>query len=469
MQRESESEESVLWNEIGEVLDTEMSTVEDIRADLARNDKGNTCQTINNCMLVFQRDPVLKGAIRKNELSGKIDIVGNLGWQRTSSSLTDTDVYQIHWYLEKNYGLKNDRNINKAMNIVASENKYHPIRECLEKLKWDGQPRIDNLLPRYLGADHDDYTKEIMRLLMLAAIRRVYEPGCKFEIMVCLVGGQGAGKSTFFRFLAINDEWFSDDLKRMDDDNVYRKMQGHWIIEMSEMIATANAKSIEEIKSFLSRQKETYKIPYETHPADRKRQCVFGGSSNTLDFLPLDRTGNRRFVPVMVYPERAEVHILADEQASREYINQMWAEAMEIYRSGNFRLRFSPAMNDYLKAHQKDFMPEDTKAGQILDYLERYSGSIVCSKQLYKEALGHDYDEPKQWELREINDIMNNAVTGWRAFSNPRYFPEPYRRQKGWERIRNDNEPDNSMDGFQEIPTEEMEQLGLPEEWLKQK
>ena len=71
---------------------------------------------------------------------------------------------------------------------------------------------------------------------MLAAIHRVYEPGCKFEIMVCLVGGQGAGKSTFFRFLAINDEWFTDDLKRMDDDNVYRKMQGHWIIEMSEML-----------------------------------------------------------------------------------------------------------------------------------------------------------------------------------------------------------------------------------------
>ena len=114
---------------------------------------------------------------------------------------------------------------------------------------------------------------------------------------------------------------------------------------------------------------------------------------------------------------------MADEQASREYINQMWAEAMEIYRSGNFRLRFSPAMNDYLKAHQKDFMPEDTKAGQILDYLERYSGSIVCSKQLYKEALGHDYDEPKQWELREINDIMNNAVTGWMAFSNPTTRP----------------------------------------------
>ncbi len=79
----------------------------------------------------------------------------------------------------------------------------------------DGKPRIDYLLPKYLGADDSRYTKEIMKLLMFAAIHRIYEPGCKFEIMVCLVGGQGAGKSTFLRFLAINDEWFSDDLKRI--------------------------------------------------------------------------------------------------------------------------------------------------------------------------------------------------------------------------------------------------------------
>ena len=157
-----------------------MSSVEDVRFDLAKSDKGYICQTINNCMIVFHRDPVLKGAIRKNELSGKIDVVGSLGWQRTSSSVTDTDVYQIQWYLEKNYGLKNDRIINKALNIVSSENRYHPIRDYLEKLEWDGEQRIDKLLPRYLGADNDSYTKEIMRILMLAAIHRVYEPGCKF-------------------------------------------------------------------------------------------------------------------------------------------------------------------------------------------------------------------------------------------------------------------------------------------------
>jgi hypothetical protein len=235
------------------------------------------------------------------------------------------------------------------------------------------------------------------------------------------------------------------------------------IPRMSEMIATANAKSIEEIKSFLSRQKETYKIPYETHPADRKRQCVFGGSSNRLDFLPLDRSGNRRFLPVMVNPTQAEVHILEDEQGSRDYIDQLWAEAMVIYRSGDFQLTLSSDMSDYLKTHQADFMPEDTITGQILGWLEQYDGDKVCSRQLYAEALGHGALEPKQWELRDICDVMNNAASGWQAFPNPRRFPSPYGRQKGWERVIS---PDNEAAVFRELTEAEAEQLGLPEEWL---
>ena len=94
---------------------------------------------------------------------------------------------------------------------------------------------------------------------------------------------------------------------------------------------------------------------------------------------------------------------------------------------------------------------------------EKCSDNMVCSKQLFREALGHSFDEPKQWEIREINDIMNNSVTGWRAFSNPRYFRSPYGRQKGWERIQ----PDNGGGDFQELTPEEVEQLELPPEWLK--
>ena len=438
--------------------------MDEVRAGLDQSQKGKVYNTAANYRRVLQDDPLLKGAIRKNLLTERIDIVKPLGWYRESSTLTDVDIKYLLLYFEQNYGLTVEKKIEDAVKVIANENRYHPVCDFLNSLVWDGTERIRFCLHHFLGADTDDYTYEALRLFLLGAISRVFTPGCKFEIMLCLVGGQGSGKSSFFRLLAVNDDWFSDDLKKLDDDNVYRKMQGHWIIEMSEMIATANAKSIEEIKSFLSRPKETYKIPYETHPADRKRQCVFGGTTNTLDFLPLDRTGNRRFVPVMVYPERADVHILDDEAASRAYINQMWAEAMEIYRSGDFKLKFSPAMDEYLKAHQREFMPEDTKASQIQDYLDNYKGNMVCSKQLYREALGHLYDEPKQWELREINDIMNNAVTGWRAFVNPRYFPEPYRRQKGWERIE---QPDNGTDGFHELSEAEIRQLEIPEEFLR--
>ena len=120
--------------------------------------------------------------------------------------------------------------------------------------------------------------------------------------------------SSFFRFLVGNDEWFSDDLRKLDDENVYRRMMGHWIIEMSEMIATGNAKNVEEIKSFLSRQKDTYKVPYDKFPADRPRQCVFAGTSNNLDFLPHDRSGNRRFLPIRIDLEKAEVRDCDPEQ-----------------------------------------------------------------------------------------------------------------------------------------------------------
>ena len=427
---------------------------------LATTEKGGVRNSIKNCLMVFQHDPLLSGVIAYNLLTDRTDVVKPIGYDRSpSASMTDTDMKYIRLYLEENYDLTSEKKIMDAADLAAHQNSYHPIRDFLNSLTWDGTERIRYCLHHFLGAEADEYTFQALRLFLLGAIHRAFRPGCKFEVMLCLVGGQGAGKSSFFRLLAGKDEWFSDDLRKLDDENVYRKLQGHWIIEMSEMIATANAKSIEEIKSFLSRQKEVYKIPYETHPADRLRQCVFGGTSNAMDFLPLDRSGNRRFLPVQVCPEQAEVHILEDEAASRAYLQQVWAEAMTIYRTGDWKLTFSPEMVRYLKAHQKDFMPEDTKAGMIQAFLDSYAGDTVCSKQLYKEALNHIFDEPKQWEIREINEIMNQCVTGWTYFSNPRSFAG-YGRQKGWERERAATGSGNSAakipDGFVEI-TEQIE------------
>ena len=439
---------------------TPPTNVEEVKAMLDTTEKGGVRNSIKNCLTVFQHDPLLSGAIAYNLLTDRTDIVKPIGYDRSpSASMTDTDMKYIRLYLEENYDLTSEKKIMDAADLAAHQNSYHPVRDYLNSLTWDGTERIHYCLHHFLGAEADEYTFQALRLFLLGAIHRAFRPGCKFEVMLCLVGGQGAGKSTFFRLLAGKDEWFSDDLRKLDDENVYRKLQGHWIIEMSEMIATASAKSIEEIKSFLSRQKEVYKIPYETHPADRLRQCVFGGTSNAMDFLPLDRSGNRRFLPVQVCPEQAEVHILEDEAASKAYLRQVWAEAMTIYRAGGWKLTFSPEMVHYLKEHQKDFMPEDTKAGMIQAFLDSYADDTVCSKQLYKEALNHAFDEPKQWEIREINEIMNQCVTGWTYFSNPRSFAG-YGRQKGWERERAATDSGNSAakipDGFVEI-TEQIE------------
>lgn len=432
--------------EIESVLDSRKTySVDEVRQMLATDDKGRVYQGIDNCMVVLQYDPILSGAICHNDLTCKMDITKNLGWGKPlGGGIRDVDVNQIEWYLERTYELKNYKAIGKAMNIIASQNHFHPIKEYLDNLKWDGVSRIADVLPKYLGADRCDYNTEVMTLLMQAMIHRIYEPGCKYETMVCLVGGQGAGKSTLFRLLAIKDEWFSDDLNRLGDDNVYRKLQGHWLVEMAEMLGTVNAKTVEEIKSFLSRQKDNYKIPYETHPEDRPRQCVFVGTSNTLDFLPLDRTGNRRFAPIMIHPERVEKHILADEKESREYIKQLWAEMMELYRSTkHHKLKLSDRTEEYLRDMQKEFMPEDTKVGMIQAWLDNCGEDYVCSLMIYREALHHEYEEPKQYEIREINDIMNNSIEGWQKAPQHRF--KDYGRQAGWKRESDDN-------GFLPVP-----------------
>ena len=320
-------------------------SVNEVKEMLLRTEKGAVKSTIGNCLIVLQNDPYLAGALAYNLLAVKTYIVKPLWYQRPEeSALNDTELAYIRLYMESNYGLTCEKKIKDAVTLAAHENSFHP--------------------------------------------------GCKFDVMLCLVGGQGAGKSTFFRFLAIKDDWFSDDLRKLDDDSVFEKLQGYWIIEMSEMIATANAKSIEEIKSFLSRQKENYRIRYDKFASDRLRQGVFGGTSNTMDFLPLD-------------------------------------------------------IQKILKDRQQNFMPEDTKAGMIQAFLDAYKGNTVCSKLLYKEALDHPYNDPQHWELREICDIMNQSIVGWKYFSNPRTFAG-YGRQRGWERDISATKPDNSGDITQE-------------------
>ena len=450
----------------------------EIRDSLDVNDKGIVKNTISNYVTVLTNDPLLKNAIRFNLLTERIDIIGELGWHRSSTILNDMDLHHLQYFCERKYGLSSDKKMRSALNVVANQNCFHPIRQKLDSLVWDGVPRIRHCLHHFLGADEDDYTEEVFRHVLLGAIRRIFSPGCKYEEVLALVGGQGIGKSTFLRFLAMNDEWFSDDIRHLDDEKVYQRLQGHWIVEICEMLATNNAKSVEESRSFFSRQKDTYRTPYESQPQDRLRQCIFAGTSNSYDFLPLDRAGNRRFLPVKTDGAQAEVHILDNETESRAYIEQVWAEAMTIYREGHYSMKFSPAIAKKLIEVQKSFMPEDTEAGMILDWLDHTTENIVCCRMLHRLALGR-MDEPKKWQLHAYAEIMRNcAGDKWRYFENPRSFGPEYGRQKGWERILkpdvfppNQKSSGNQLPGNQDrgacIPNKQAVQLGMPAEWLE--
>ena len=236
------SEES--WKKLENIVEQEMLTPEEIRDNLEVTEKGRIRQSIQNCKYVLEHDSCLRGAVCRNEMTCQIDIKKKVPWKRRGVQMTDTDMNNLSLYLEKNYGLTSDRVIAKAIDIVANDNSFHPIIDLLESLKWDGRPRIAGMLTHFFGAENPEYSGEVMKMHMLAAISRLYEPGKKYDIMLCLVGGQGTGKSTFFKYLAIQDEWFTDDVKRLDDKKVYEYLQGHWIVEMSEMNAVANAKSI---------------------------------------------------------------------------------------------------------------------------------------------------------------------------------------------------------------------------------
>lgn len=379
--------------------------------EFVRNAQGKIIDRIDNAVAALLGDPEFHNMLRFNLFTGKME-VRNTPWRRFTPDFSDYDANQIRLILATKYDLKSEKGIERAIDIVSHEDEYHPIRDRLSGLEWDGVERISELFPKFLGAERSDYVTEVTKLFLLGAICRVFTPGCKFDSMVCLVDEhQGSGKSTMARLLALEDSWFSDDVRNLDDESTARKLQAKWIIEFSEMLATANTKTVEAVKSFLSRQTDVYRIPYERYARDFPRQCAFLGTTNNIDFLPIDRSGNRRFIPIKCNADKAEIHPLNNEAETREYILKVYAEAMMIYRSGNFKLTLPDEIGKNLLKIQQDFTPEDTTAAIIQEWLDTTSEEFVCVSMVFNEALKRD-GTPKSWESREISKILDSA-RGW--------------------------------------------------------
>lgn len=280
-------------------------------------DNGKPYQTIENCLNVLQNDETYKNRITFNEFSNKVLLDGKQ-WK-------DEDFSQLVYHMETNYNITNEKKIRHALAIENKRNKFHPIKDYLNGLKWDGIQRLSTLFIDFLGADDNKYTRAVSTITLCGAVARVLNPGVKFDTMPVLVGKQGVGKSTIWAKLG--GEWFSDTLDTIKGKEAYESIQNSWIIEIAELSAMAHATK-EDTKKFITKTSDKYRKPYAENVEDIPRQCIFVGTTNDYEFLK-DETGNRRFYPIDVDIAKATKSIWND--LTPEYVNQLWAEAKELY------------------------------------------------------------------------------------------------------------------------------------------
>lgn len=210
-----------------------------------------------------------------------------------------------------------------AISLVASHSKFNPLHDYLNSLQWDGVCRLQNMLPKYFGTDDTHYHQMVGEKFMISAIARAMKPGCKVDTVLILEGKQGVKKSSSVAALA-GEAWFTDELPDLTTKDAAIQLVGKWIVEISELSAF-NKSDIETIKKFMSRSIERFRAPYGKVASDHPRQAVFVATTNDDHYLK-DTTGNRRFWPVKC--GRIDIAAIRDDR------DQLWAEAMAMYRDG---------------------------------------------------------------------------------------------------------------------------------------
>ncbi len=431
-------------------------------------------QTVRNFEIIMDNDARFAGKIKFDEFSRQEYLMGEIPWEsencdRAWGSHDDAALYSI---IQTDYGVKNRNDYFDAIKNVSMRNRFHPVRDILDSLEWDGSERIRSLLPGYLGVEDTEYSYQVMRLWMLGAVARVYEPGCKFDYTMIFTGQQGLGKSTFLKMMALNDSWFNDSLDSLDSDKAAQSLMGSWIVELAELKSLARtAGGVESVKRFLTAVQDKYRVPYERRADIFLRQCVFAGTTNKSDFLQ-DETGNRRFLIIQTGVNKPTKSLFVPEAI--EDMKAAWAQAVHIWKEERPELLLPDSCRDEARRLQDESMADDGKVGIITQFLE--NKQRTCVLEIWKAALERP-DIPKKWESSEIMDIVL-SIPGWQKMKNSTTFGE-YGKQKGLQKVNQvstkcqpsatnslkngenlEDNCQNSADGF--ISVEDFEQEELP-------
>ena len=435
----------------------------EVRKSLDTNPKTQKPKvTIDNFLTAMEMDQKYAN-VRYNELADRPEIHnivedGNLIIKKWA----DADLASSENYMETAYELYSPQKHEKALRILFEKRRYHPIRDVVDSLKWDGEERCEHFLNRWAKVEDSEYSREVSRLIFAGGIWRLYSPGCKFDDVPILYGpNQGEGKSTLVRFLAIKDEWYGE-VTMMDGQQAIEQLQGKWICEISELLALTKNREQESAKAYITRTVDTYRKPWDKNVTDLPRRCIMIGSTNVLALS--DKSGNRRYYPVEVHSNGYE--IFDDEQEIRDYILQCWAEARDKYRDGKMPNYANRKLVPIYREMQNEAAQDDWRVGAIEEFLDMKSpGELTCIREISHRALSPNPDFPKDpspIESKEIGLIMNK-MAGWKRIGTRRVGK--YGKQKAWQKLAPvKNENVTNPDAQKETKPQEPQKEKKPEQ-----
>lgn len=427
-----------LAQEFGDIPDdTDTSWTQDMQMDEKRR---HFLPSPYNFGLIVRNDPRLKDRVRRDAFRGRDCVCGDLPWRTGSEDdpyWNNSDDNGLIDYVSKVYQLTGKQALLDANDLAMSQRTFHPVREWLESLTWDGRERLDTLLCDYLGAEDNPLTRAMTRKHFTAAVARVMRPGCKYDYILTLIGPQGIGKSTLVKIMG--GDWFDDSLTSIEGKDGMEQIRGKWLIEFGELTNYKKSTS-EAYKAFISKQDDSYRPAYGRKVEVYPRQCVFFATTNEPAFLKGD-TGNRRFWTVECDKDIIYKDVWEELPNERE---QIWAEAVQRFKEGErlylprelerdaqrrqedhnevaadertgiieaFIRREIPENWEQLSVRQRRDYIQTGSTGDVVALVPKMKRATITAVEVLAECFGQPIDERTRYRTKEINQILRSF--GW--------------------------------------------------------
>ena len=356
---------------------------------LATTPKGAVRNTFANVCTILRRSQEY-ASLRLNEMTRAPE----LGGER----VTDAKFSAIREQIERRWSFSPAaESVVSGVGLVATERAYHPVKQYLRALTWDGVERIDSVAERILGAEGTQINRTMIRAWFVSAVARAMTAGCKVDTSLVLVGAQGVGKSSFFRILG--GEWFSDSAVDIESKDAMLQINAAWIYELGELEHVTSRAHAGRVKAFVSSQVDTYRQPYGRVVESVPRHNVIVGSTNEAQFLT-DTTGDRRFWVVRV--------TRVDTEALRRDRDQLWAEALAALdaREGWWLVAEAEAARaEATEAHRVADAWEDSVATWLAS-LDAREGREITTQRVLTGALRVDLDRITSRESARVSAIL---------------------------------------------------------------